>query len=552
MLRSLSISNYALIKELKIVFMPGLTTITGETGAGKSILLGALSLILGQRADTAALMDKGNKCIVEGIFDSDGEILNRLLRENDLDPGEQLILRREISPGGKSRAFVNDTPVNLQTMTEIGMRLVDIHSQHQNLELNNNEYQLNVIDAFAGLGGELVTYRNRYAEYRGLLKQYGELRESEERNKAEKDYLEYQFAELKDARLREGEQEELENEMEILQHAGEIQTGLFTVWQNLNGDDRSVINLLNESEMQLSRLREFHKPSNEFFERIKAAIIELSDLATEAEKEAGKVEHDQGRLGFVSDRLDLLYKLEQKHKAANLQELIQIREEIDRKLGELDSLGMRFGEMEKDLENRKSALKTMAEGLSGKRQSVIPAISERITALLVQLGIPNAVFKIQNTILPEPSGEGIDRVEFFFTANRKARLQEISRIASGGELSRLMLSIKYIISRSLGLPTIIFDEIDTGVSGEIAHRVSRIMKEMSADRQIFTITHLPQVASKGDQHYLVYKSDLEEGTVTLMKLLDISGRENEIAKMLSGEQTTEAALANAKELLNGR
>ncbi|HYW95729.1 MAG TPA: DNA repair protein RecN [Bacteroidales bacterium] len=551
MLRSLSISNYALIRDLKIGFSPGLTTITGETGAGKSILLGALSLILGQRADTAALLEKEKKCIVEGIFDSNGENLSRLLEENDLDAGEQVILRREISPTGKSRAFVNDTPVNLQTMSEVGLKLVDIHSQHQNLEINNNTFQLSVIDAFAGLAPDVQEYRRRFNDYRALQKEYNVLVSSEQQNKAEKDFLEFQFAELRDARLKEGEQDELEKELDVLTHAEEIKSSLYTVWQNLTGEEINVMNLLKGSEQQLSKLQSFHKPSEAILERLSSAIIELKDIASETESEAGKVDHDPGRLEFVQDRLDLIYKLEQKHGATELDELIRVRDDIDAKLGDLGSLESRLEDLKTKLGREEASVRKLAEDLSEKRQKVLPGISERITGLLVQLGIPNAVFKIGNTRLSDPSEYGTDHIEFLFTANRKADLQDISRIASGGELSRLMLSIKYIISHSIGLPTIIFDEIDTGVSGEIARRVAGIMREIAIDRQVFAITHLPQVASRGDQHYLVYKSDTEEGTATRMKLLDADGRENEIAKMLSGEQTTQAALANARELLSG-
>ncbi len=551
MLRSLSISNYALIRELKISFLPGLTTITGETGAGKSILLGALSLILGQRADTTALLDKDNKCIVEGIFDGTPHGLDQILAMNDLDQGDQLILRREISPNGKSRAFINDTPVNLQLMSEIGIRLVDIHSQHHNLELNNNAYQLDVIDAFAGLGEERRQYRIQYTSYREMLKEFQSLKEKEEKLRADRDFLSFQFAELSDARLQENEQEELEKELEVLLHAGEIKSGLYAIWQNLSGEEINVVGLLRDSESQLAKLCEFHQPSVALHNRIKSALIELKDLAGEAEKEGEKVEHDPGRLEFVQERLNVLYRLEQKHKATDLSELIKIRDDIDARLGELVSLESKLEETKKKLAVEKDAISRLAQELSQKRHAAFPLFSDRITGFLIQLGIPNAVFKIRNTILPEPAEQGTDHVEFLFTANKKADLQDISRIASGGELSRLMLSIKYIISHSLGLPTIIFDEIDTGVSGEIAHRVARMMKEISADRQVFTITHLPQVASRGDQHYLVYKTENEDGSATMMKLLSASDRENEIAKMLSGEQTTEAALANAKELLSG-
>jgi len=550
MLRSLSISNYALIRDLKIGFSPGLTTITGETGAGKSILLGALSLILGQRADTAALLEKEKKCIVEGIFDSNGENLSRLLEENDLDAGEQVILRREISPTGKSRAFVNDTPVNLQTMSEVGLKLVDIHSQHQNLEINNNTFQLSVIDAFAGLAPDVQEYRRRFNDYRALQKEYNVLVSSEQQNKAEKDFLEFQFAELRDARLKEGEQDELEKELDVLTHAEEIKSSLYTVWQNLTGEEINVMNLLKGSEQQLSKLQSFHKPSEAILERLSSAIIELKDIASETESEAGKVDHDPGRLEFVQDRLDLIYKLEQKHGATELDELIRVRDDIDAKLGDLGSLESRLEDLKTKLVREEASVRKLAEDLSEKRQKVLPGISERITGLLVQLGIPNAVFKIGNTRLSDPSEYGTDHIEFLFTANRKADLQDISRIASGGELSRLMLSIKYIISHSIGLPTIIFDEIDTGVSGEISNKMASIMQQMSKTMQVFTITHLPQIAAKGDSHFKVFKEDIDNVTQTRLKKLTPDERIVEIAQMLGGVNISNSAIAHAKQLLN--
>lgn len=550
MIRSLAVSNYAIIEALEIHFSGGLTTITGETGAGKSILLGALGLILGNRGDATVLKNKEIKCVVEGIFQVSNKKLDSYLETNEIETDENIILRREISPNGKSRAFINDTPVSLQILKEAGDYLIDIHSQHENLDLNHNLYQLGVLDAYSGSVGKLDNYQQEYLKYKGISKELDALKSESMKTRAELEFLQFQFTELEQAKIREGEMPELEAQLEMLSHAEEIKTGLYSVYKAISGDDANVINLLKETENTLLRLGKFYPVAAALRERINITVIELRDISSEIERLADKTEVDPASLEKVQERLNLLYSLLQKHRVNNLDELIRLREEMDDRILFLSSSEFRISELESELKTQSAIVKELAVKLSSHRNKAIPAMQETIVELLIQLGIPNAQFRIHNQLLEEPGLYGIDSVKFLFTANRKTELQDIARIASGGELSRLMLSIKSIISGSLGLPTIIFDEIDTGVSGEIAYRVGKIMKTMSADRQVFAITHLPQVAAKGDQHFLVYKDEKDSGTITEIKQLDKNDRLVEIARMLSGEQTTEAAMANAKELLS--
>ena len=549
MIRSLSVSNYAIIEALEIQFSGGLTTITGETGAGKSILLGALGLILGNRGDASVLKNKEQKCVVEGIFRVQNKKLTGFLEENEIDPDDNIILRREISPNGKSRAFINDTPVSLQLMKETGDFLIDIHSQHENLDLNHNLYQLGIVDVYSATAGMLEMYQSQYRSFTALIKELDILKSESGKSKAELDFITFQFSELDQARLKKGEAAELEQLLETLSHAEEIKTGLYSVYQSVSGEETNVLSMLRESESVLARLEKFYPDAALLRQRINSSAIELKDLCSELERIADKTEVDPAALEKVQERLNLLYSLMQKHRVNTVEELIELRNEMDNRILALSSAEFRIGDLEKELKSRELIIRDLCEKLSAHRNKALPAMEKTIIEMLIQLGIPNAQFKIQNQVLPDPGLYGTDSVKFLFTANRKTELQDIAKIASGGELSRLMLSIKSIISGSLGLPTIIFDEIDTGVSGEIAYRVGKIMKEMSAGRQVFAITHLPQVAAKGDQHLLVYKEDRASGTVTGIRSLDKDSRLVEIARMLSGEQTTEAALANARELL---
>jgi len=550
MIRSLSVSNYAIIEELEIQFSGGLTTITGETGAGKSILLGALGLILGNRGDASVLKNKEIKCVVEGIFAFKSQRLDAMLEANEIEPDSNIILRREISPNGKSRAFINDTPVSLQILKDAGDFLIDIHSQHENLDLNHNLYQLGVLDAYAASTVLLEEFQEEYRRYTSIYKELEILKQSSEKARAELDFLLFQFTELDQANIKEGEVEDMEKQLEILSHAEEIKSGLYSVYQTISGDDANVVNLLKEAENTLLKLSKFYPAAEGLKQRIGSSVIELRDISSEIEKLADKTEVDPASLEKVQERLNLLYLLLQKHRVNGIEELIRLREEMDNRILELNSAEFRISDLEKELGSRSMKVKELGGKLSAHRRKSVPLMEATIIELLMQLGIPNAQFKIQCQTLEEPTLHGFDSVKFLFTANRKTDLQDIAKIASGGELSRLMLSIKSIISGSLGLPTIIFDEIDTGVSGEIAYKVGKIMKEMSASRQVFAITHLPQVAAKGDQHLLVYKFEKASGTITEIKQLEKNDRLVEIARMLSGEQTTDAAMANARELLS--
>lgn len=549
MLKRLKIRNYALIRELDVEFHPGFTIITGETGAGKSILLGALSLILGQRADTTALKDSEKKCVVEGVFNVKAYGLKELFEQYDLDYEDQAIFRREISPSGKSRAFVNDTPVNLKAMRDLGLRLVDIHSQHQNLELNNQHFQLTVVDLYAGHNDLLVSYREKFRVYRKTVQELNALVEKAEQSKADLDYFRFQFEQLESAALVDGEQEEMEKELETLNHAEEIKGNLTQLFELLNGEGPSVVRGSKDGLNLLDKVAKFFPEGEELHQRLESAYLELKDIADEAERAAESIEYEPGRIGFLNERLDSIYTLQQKHRVETVAELIEIRESLDAKLSDIDSYDLEIEKLEKQRDAAETEVKKLAEQLSEQRKEVLPAIEERVNNLLLQLGMPNSRFRVDLASNGTPSATGIDEVSFMFSANKNAELCEISKVASGGEMSRLMLSLKSLISKSKALPTIIFDEIDSGISGEIAGKMGGILKEMSAGMQVINITHLPQVAAKGDYHFWVYKQDTEHETVTHLKLLSEKERVEELAKMLSGENISDAALQNAQELL---
>lgn len=549
MLKRLKIRNYALIRELDVEFHPGFTIITGETGAGKSILLGALSLILGQRADTTALKDSEKKCVVEGVFNVKAYGLKELFEQYDLDYEDQAIFRREISPSGKSRAFVNDTPVNLKAMRDLGLRLVDIHSQHQNLELNNQHFQLTVVDLYAGHNDLLVSYREKFRVYRKTVQELNALVEKAEQSKADLDYFRFQFEQLESAALVDGEQEEMEKELETLNHAEEIKGNLTQLFELLNGEGPSVVRGSKDGMSLLSKVSKFFPEGEDLHQRLESAYLELKDIADEAERAAESVEYDPGRIEFLNERLDSIYTLQQKHRVETVAELIEIRESLDAKLSDIDSYDLEIEKLEKQRDAAEVEVKKLAEQLSVQRKEVLPAIEERVNNLLLQLGMPNSRFRVDLASNGTPSATGIDEVSFMFSANKNTELCEISKVASGGEMSRLMLSLKSLISKSKALPTIIFDEIDSGISGEIAGKMGGILKEMSGGMQVINITHLPQVAAKGDYHFWVYKQDTEHETVTHLKLLSEKERVEELAKMLSGENISDAALQNAQELL---
>jgi DNA repair protein RecN (Recombination protein N) len=549
MLVKLFVQNYALIKELDLEFENGLTIITGETGAGKSILLGALSLILGTRADSSVLLDKNEKCIVEGTFRIEEYELNEFFNSNDLDYENITALRREINPAGKSRAFINDTPVTVNLLKELGDRLIDIHSQHQTLMLNDNSFQLNLIDSFSGTAGLKNQYRETYSNYRKLKKEYGTLKEKADKNRADLEYYQFQLNQIEEAKLKQGEQAELEAEQELLSHAEEIKLALSSSSNLFIAEGISILSMLREVKTNIGRIRTFLPDSESFLSRTESSLIELDDLATEIEKLAVSIEADPQKLTHVNNRLDIIYSLMQKHRVNDFNELIKKKDEIKDLIDSIVSSDERLNELEVLLEKEVNSLKLFSEEMSEKRRSVLPVIELRITELLKQLGIPNAKFRISVTQLPEFTSSGVDYADFLFSANKQIAPENLAKIASGGELSRVMLSLKSLLTRNNNLPTIIFDEIDAGVSGEVADKVGQILSGMGKYMQVINITHLPQVASRGTRHYHVYKDDTDNSTFTRVKLLSPEERILEVARLLSGSEITEIAMKNARELL---
>ena len=549
MLVKLFVQNYALIKELDVELENGLTIITGETGAGKTILLGALSLILGTRADTTVLLDKNQKCIVEGTFRIEDYDLNEFYVANELDYESVTTLRREINPAGKSRAFINDTPVTINLLKELGDRLIDIHSQHQTLMLNDISFQLNVIDSFAGTAKLKSEYVEAYSNYRKLKKEYSGLKEKADRNKADMEYYQFQLNQLEEAKLNKGEQEELEVEQELLGHAEEIKLALSESSNLFSAEGMSILSMLREVKMNIGKIRTFLPKGENLLSRTESSLIELGDLAGEIEKLAVSLEADPHRLTQVNNRLDNIYSLIQKHRVGNLNELIIKQEEIKDLIRAIVSSDERLAELESLLEKAVSSLKIISEEMSDKRRNVLPDIELKITELLRQLGMPNAKFRISLSQLKEFTSSGIDQADFLFSANKQIAPENLAKIASGGELSRVMLSLKSLLTKNNNLPTIIFDEIDSGVSGEIADKVGQILAGMGKYMQVINITHLPQVASQGTKHYHVYKDDTDDSTFTRVKLLSTDERILEVARLLSGSEVTETAMKNARELL---
>ncbi len=549
MLVKLFVQNYALIKELDVELENGLTIITGETGAGKSILLGALSLILGTRADSSVLLDKNEKCIVEGTFRIEEYELNEFFISNELDYEDVTILRREINPAGKSRAFINDTPVTVNLLKELGDRLIDIHSQHQTLMLNDNTFQLNLIDSFSGIANLKNKYSYTYSNYRKLKKEYGIVKEKADKNRADLEYYQFQFNQLEEAKLNKDEQAELETEQELLSHTEEIKLALNSSSNLFLAEGLSILSLLREVKANIGRIRSFLPDGESLLSRTESSLIELDDVAAEIEKLAISIEADPKRLEQVNNRLDTIYSLIQKHRVNDLNELINKKEEIKEFIKSIVSGDERLIELEGLLEKEANTLKIISEEMSGKRKSVLPDIESRITELLKQLGIPNAKFRISLTQLQDFTPTGIDHADFLFSANKQIAPENLAKIASGGELSRVMLSLKSLLTRNNNLPTIIFDEIDAGVSGEVADKVGQILSGMGKYMQVINITHLPQVASRGSRHYHVYKDDTDNSTFTRVKLLSHEERILEVARLLSGSEITETAMKNARELL---
>lgn len=548
MIQSLYIRNYVLIDELEMQFSDGFTTITGETGAGKSILMGALSLILGQRADTGVLKLKDSKCIVEGNFRI-SESERELFEANDVDFEPVSTFRREIAPGGKSRAFINDTPVNLPLLREIGSRLVDIHSQHQNLRLNDHLYQMEVIDHLAGNAGQLEQYRGAYTAYRNVCHELDTLRREIEQLRGDLEFMQFQYNELHSAHLKEGEMVNLEGELQRAEHAEEIRNALFQAAGLLIQESAGILDRLREALVHLQKVSSLYKPAEELSRRMESVYIELKDLSSEVHGQAERTDMEPGRLEQLQERLDLLFSLMQKHRVREMEELIAIRDHLEKKIEEVTFSDEKVGRLETEKAGWLRSLERLAGDLNRKRASAGEEMQEKVENQLRQLGIPNARFRIDIGKTDGFDWYGSDVIRFLFSANKQTPLEEISRVASGGEISRLMLCIKSLVSGRKGMPTLIFDEIDAGVSGEIADKVGVIMDRLASGRQVVAITHLPQVASRGSDHFIVYKEDTSDATYTRIRKLGAEERVIEIAKMLSGEKVTEAALSNARVLL---
>ncbi|MDE5417715.1 DNA repair protein RecN [Labilibaculum sp. DW002] len=549
MLQSISIQNYALINQLDIDFSDGFSVITGETGSGKSILLGALSLVLGQRAEVNVLKDREKKCIIESCFSISRYKLEGFFDKNQLDYEEETLLRREILPNGKSRAFVNDSPVSVKTLKELGFRLIDVHSQNQNLVIGSFDYQVGIVDTYAGNAELLKKYQDQFDKFQ-LLKD--NLRKQEEiaaKEKADLDYFQFQLEQLLDAKLVAGEQKEMENELETLTHAEEIKSGLFKAYENLSEGEFPIVSQLKEARNAIAQIQNVYPDADSLYQRLESAYIELQDLAQEVEQTNESIELDPSRIEFLNQKLDAIYSLQQKHHVDSVEGLIEIREELIQKVDKIVSGDDFIEDLKKQLDKQEALLQKVSEKLTNSRKKVVSAIEKTIVAQLVQLGIPNANFKVDMKIREDFQYLGRDLLCFLFSANKNGQLEEVQKVASGGELSRLMLSIKYLVSSSTALPSIVFDEIDTGVSGEIADKMGVVMRDMAENIQVISITHLPQIAGKGNYHYKVYKADDELETYSNIVLLDNESRIEELAKMLSGSDMTQAAMENAKVLL---
>ncbi len=551
MLTRLSISNYAIIDRLTVEFHAKLNTVTGETGAGKSIILGALALILGNRADLSVLKEKEKKCIVEGVFQIGNYSLKQFFDENDLDYDPVSILRREISPSGKTRAFINDTPVNLKTLQELGLYLIDIHSQHQNLELGNQKFQLNLIDTVSGSGKLLSEYQQLYSNFKVIKKRLEELKEKAEKAKADLDYFEFQFNQLDEANLKEGEQDELEAELDVLTHAEEIKSAFQNVQNLLDSEQLSVIQNIKESQRIMEKIQNFISEAPELASRLQSCLLELKDIFDETENLTEKIDYSPERIEQINDRLNILYSLQQKHRVENISDLIQLKNSFEDKIQTISGYDDEIKNTEIEWAKCGEQLSLKSNELTSSRKKVFPQVEKSILSDLKQLGMEKSKFEVQYSALPEFTLMGKDSISFLFTANSDVELAEISKIASGGEMSRLMLAIKNLLRNSKTLPTVIFDEIDSGVSGEIAVKMGNIIKSFSATTQIINITHLPQIAAKGDAHFVVYKYESEGKTFTSIKLLSDLERVEELAKMVGGEKITDSVLKTAEELLKG-
>ena len=550
MLRNLHIRNYALIEALDLDFAEGFSVITGETGAGKSILLGAIGLLTGQRAETAAIRTGAAKCIVEGTFDIDGYGLEELFETHEIEYDTECLVRREIAATGKSRAFINDTPVPLTTLKQLGERLIDIHSQHQNLLLNSEDFQLGVLDTLSTDKAARERYGEAYRHYREVSAELEKLRAQLTGDQGDEDYIRFQLQQFDEWRLQEGEQEELEQELEVLTHAEEIKESLYRISAALSGDEGGQTSALRSTTSALRSLINLYPAAEEWHERMESLYIELKDIASEVADAEERLTFDPERQAWVEARLDTIYTAQQKHRVGSVAELLEIEQRFRDTLDRIDESAERITAMEQAKETAYAALIEAGAKLTAQRTEVGEAFEKDIVARLIELGMPNTRFAVSITPRRQPDATGVDSVAFLFSANKNAALQNIAEVASGGEISRIMLSLKSIIAAAKALPTLIFDEIDTGVSGTIAARMADIMADIAGHgRQVISITHLPQIAAKGTAHYKVYKEDTADATVSHIRPLTTEERINELAQMMSAGTLTEAAINNAREML---
>ena len=552
MLRNLTIDNYALIDRLDIDFDDGLSVITGETGAGKSIILGALSLVLGSRADSKVALDASSKCVVEATFDVEPYRLEALFDELDVDYSASTIVRREILPNGKSRAFVNDTPVGLQQLRTLTSRLIDIHSQHESLMLSNSDFQLDIVDTLADTADDLHKYSDLFNRYRDTRQQLRSLRDESDRFLAEKDYIEHQLSELVAANLVDGEQQSLEEEQNLINHSQEVIETLSAIMASLDGEESGVLSLLKSASTHIGRLEKYINRASEFADRINSSFVELKDIASELSAIIESTEFSEERKHFIDDRLNLIYSLQQKHRVSSVTDLLDIQNDFARRLDLIENFDDRISSLQTQIDELEKQLSAAAEHLSERRRAVGSLIEEKTEAMLHELGMPNGRFEVSFSVTDDFTSRGRDKIEFLFSANKNCGPQPVAEIASGGEISRLMLVIKSLVAASQALPTIIFDEIDTGISGEIARKMGEIMQTMSASMQVVAITHLPQIASKGKTHYKVFKDESGETTQTRIACLTADERIVEIAEMIAGKNPSRSALDSARELLEYR
>lgn len=550
MLKQLYIKNFALIDELDVQFHKGFSVITGETGAGKSIILGALGLLLGNRADTKAIKEGENRCIVEAVFDIENYDINSFFNDNDIEAiDNECILRREINANGKSRAFINDTPVGLPLMKELGEQLIDIHSQHQNLLIQKDNFQLSVVDIIAKNQSLLTDYKEVYSDYHKAELKLENTKKAIEANKQNADFLRYQYEEITKLQLKSGEAEVLDRQSNTMQHSEDIKSALFETDTNLGDEDTGILIRLHRSISSLNNIASVYPQAEEIINRLDAAYVELKDLSSDVADNLSAIEYDPDEMERINNRLDAIYSLEHKHHVDSVDELIELEQKFKKDLDNIDNSEVTLKDLEEAVAKLKEEAKVLSDSLTEERKKAIKDIEKDMSARLKPLGLPNVRFKVE--LSPkEMSSDGADKIEFLFSANPGTPLRPVSNIASGGEIARVMLSLKAMLSGAVNLPTIIFDEIDTGVSGRVAEQMAVIMKQMGqAERQVISITHLPQIAAMGSNHYKVYKEQQANETKTHMSHLSSEQRIPEIAQMLSGTNVSEAAINNAKELL---